>query len=272
MANTIGSVPIVVIGIVGVGFISSIMVFVAGGGPLAIVGGLISLLGCAGAVLIWKFGYIFIPLITQRANVILMDNEGYEIPPTQDVIIKKSNNLYYASAFLTIRIFESTVEKSEQENVVYSQYFERAISDLKFVTKITYLLYVEDVAEKRKDIETKRAEAQLRLSRERDKPQPDVIKIDRYERELAMWDVQLNKLIKGVKPMGVVAYAQTTAADISKEGAAARAKEQAKTLKTVLANSLNVEIEFLTGDQMLKCFEWERFYPITPADLEEAVA
>jgi len=38
-----------------------------------------------------------------------------------------------------------------------------------------------------------------------------------------------------------------------------------------LANALNVEVLQLTGDEMLKCFEWERFYPTTVKELEEAV-
>jgi hypothetical protein len=32
-----------------------------------------------------------------------------------------------------------------------------------------------------------------------------------------------------------------------------------------------VEVVHLTGDEMLKCFEWEKFFPTTPQDLEESV-
>jgi hypothetical protein len=155
--------------------------------------------------------------------------------------------------------------------MAYNQFFERAISNIKYVTKIAYLLYVEDVGEKRKTIETKRAEAQLRLARERDKSQPDVLRIDKYEREVAIWDAQLTKLIKGVKPMGVIAFAQTTAVGLSKDAAIASARSQANELKTVLANALNVEVVLLTGDEMLKCFEWDKFFPMSPQELEESV-
>ena len=43
-------------------------------------------------------------------------------------------------------------------------------------------------------IETKIAEAQLRLARERDKPDPDPLKIDRLEREFAHWDLVLKRV------------------------------------------------------------------------------
>lgn len=256
---------------IAVGFLGGIFALVGGGGLLSILGGLLAFTGSLLGVLFWRYGYIFIPLITTRAKIVMMSDMGYEIPPTQDVVIKNSNGIYYASAFLGLKIFESATEKTSEETMSYNQFFERAISNIKYVTKIAYLLYVEDVGEKRKLIETKRAEAQLRLARERDKGQPDVLRIDKLEREVAIWDNQLTKLIKGVKPMGVIAYAQTTSVGLSKEAAMAGARSQANELKTVLANALNVEVVNLAGDEMLKCFEWEKFFPTTAQEMEESV-
>jgi hypothetical protein len=261
-------------GSLGLGIIGLVFVFMFGQGSsgATIVGGLLSGFGAFATFLFWKYGYILVPLITERTNIIMRMEGGYEVPPSEDVIVKQSPEagVYYASAFLAIKVFESATEKTSEENIAYNEYFERAISNLKYVTKISYLLYVEDIGQKRKNIETKRAEAQLRLARERDKPEPDVLKIDKLEREVSHWDLQLNKLIKGVKPMGVVAYAMTTAAGVSKEGAIAATKAQAAELTTVLANALNVEVKWLKGDEMLKCFEWEKFYPTTPQELEES--
>jgi len=270
MPTAIGGAKSYIIGSIAVGIIGALLVSLPGG-PFVILGGFIACCGSLGAMLFWKYGYLLVPLITQKTNIVMITEEGYEIPPTQDVIVKNANGIFYASAFLGIKIFESATEKSQEENIAYSQFFERAISNLKYVTKIAYLLYVEDVGEKRKTLETKRAEAQLRLARERDKPQPDVLKIDKYEREAAIWDAQLARLIKGVKPMGVIAYAQTTAVGLSKDAAVAAARTQASELRTVLANALNVEVVSLSGDEMLKCFEWEKFFPATPQELEESV-
>ncbi len=265
------SSKIVTYACIGVGFFGGLMAILAGGGIFGLFGGLLAFLGSFLSILFWKYGYIMVPLITERTKIVMMSDLGYEVPPAQDVIVKTVNGLYYASAFLGIKIFESATEKSDQESIAYNQFFERAISNIKYVTKVAYMLFVEDVGEKRKMIETKRAESQLRLARERDKPQPDVLKIDKYEREVAVWDNQLTRLIKGVKPMGVVAYAQTTAVGLSKDAAVASARTQANELKTVLANALNVEVVTLTGDEMLKCFEWEKFFPTTPQELEESV-
>ncbi|MBD3210949.1 hypothetical protein GF318_06240 [Candidatus Micrarchaeota archaeon] len=255
----------------GVGIVGAIFSLAAGGSFFSLIGAFLCFVGTMGAALFWKYGYMIIPLITQRTNIIMMDRAGYEIPPSQDVIVKNVGGVYYASVFLGIKIFESTTEKASDDAIAYNQFFERAISNIKHVTKIAYMLYVEDVAQKRRNIEAKRAEAQLRLARERDKPQADPLTIDKYEREVAIWDMQLQRLIRGVKPMGVMAYAQTTATGLSKDAAIAAARSQSNELRTLLGNALNVEVTHLTGDQMLKCFEWEKFYPTSPQELEESV-
>lgn len=226
--------------------------------------------GALFAVLFYRYGYILVPLITQQSRIVVMTETGYEIPPTQDMIIKKSESgVYYATMFLGIRIYESASEKTLEENIAYNKFYERAISNLKFITKISYLLYVEDVTNKKKILETKRAEAQLRLSRERDKVDKDVLKLDRYEREIAKWELELVKLRRGLKPMGTIAYAMTTATGITKESAMAIVKNQANEIKAVLTNALNIEIDVLTADEMLRAFEWEKMLPITIQEIED---
>lgn len=257
-------------GCAGVGIFGGIMALV-GGGPIGIIGFLFAGLGSVAAVLFLKYGYMLVPLITQRTNMVLMTDTGYEVPPSQDVVLKKVGGLYYASAFLGIRVFESATEKTLEQNIAYNEDFERAISNIKYVAKVSYMLYAEDVGEERKKIETKKAEAQLRLSREREKTEPDVLRIDKYEREVGMWDSQLGKLTKGLRPMGVLAYAMTTASGVSKEAAMAGARAQARELKVTLSNSLNVQVEQLQADQMLKCFEWEKAMPPTPRELESSL-
>lgn len=240
-------------------------------GAIAIVSGILCVLGAVGAVALYKYGYVLVPLILQRGNVVQIMEGGFEIPPANDVILKNVNGIYYASKYLGVRIYESASEKSMDENIVYSEYFERAISSVKHVTKFAIMVYMKDISEHRSRIETKHAEAQLRLARERDKPDPDVLKLDRYEKEVAMWENQINKLTRGIKPMGVISYVMTSAVGVSKEAATAAASAQANELKATISNALNVQVDLLTGDEMLRCFQWEVMIPPTPQELEQAV-
>jgi len=255
------------IGVALLGAVGAVM----SGGIIGFFGAVIAGAGAICALLFYKYGYFLIPLITKFSKIIMVTDTGYEVPPSQDVIIKKIGNEYYATKFLGVRIYESAAEKSLEENVVYSQYFERAISSVKFVTKFCMMVYVKDMGDYRMKIETKKAEAQLKLSREREKPEPDILKLDRYEREAAMWEAEIEKLARGFKPMATVAYVMTTASGISKESAKAAVTSQANELRATISNALNCEVEALTGDEMLRCLEWEYVLPASSQELREQV-
>ncbi len=259
-------------GAAALGVLGAIGSFVSGGNAIfGFIFGLMCLIGSIGAIAFYKYGYILVPMLTQRGNIVQIMEGGYEIPPSNDVVIKNVGGAYYASKYLGVRVYESASEKTVEENMVYSEYFERAISGVKYVTKFAIMVYMKDISDHRSRIETKHAEAQLRLARERDKPDPDVLKMDRYEKEVAMWENQINKLTRGIKPMGLVSYVMTTAVGVSKEAATAAASAQANELKATVANALNVQVEILSGDEMLRCFQWEVMIPPTPQELEQAV-
>ncbi len=259
-------------GAAAIGLLGAMGSFIGGGNPfISFIAALLCMAGSAGAIIFYKYGYIAVPLLTQKGNIVQIMEGGWEIPPSNDVVLKNVGGVYYASKYLGVKIYESASEKSVEENMVYSEYFERAISSVKYVTKFAMMIYMKDISEHRSRIETKHAEAQLRLARERDKPDPDVLKMDRYEKEVAMWESQINKLTRGIKPMGLVSYVMTTAVGVSKEAAMASAAAQANELKATIANALNVQVELLTGDEMLRCFQWEVMIPPTPQELEQAV-
>lgn len=58
---------------------------------------------------------------------------------------------------------------------------------------------VASLQRKKELIEARKSEAQLRLERERNKPNPDIMRIDGHEREMAAWDKMLEKLDKKIE-------------------------------------------------------------------------
>ncbi len=221
--------------------------------------------------ILWKWGYLLFPYITQRSNIIEVHDGGWELTPAQDAILKRVGEEYYASVYLHIKMYRSTTEKTAEENIVYVDAFERAIAQLKYPVKIGTILYAKEISKYREDIETKRYEAQLRLSREREKSEADVLTLDRLEKEVAMWESQLNRIISGERPMGLIAYAMTTGVGVTKDAAVAVAKNQAAELKTLLANALNIEVSYLFGEDMKKCYEMEYQIPPTIREAEKFV-
>ncbi|PIT84148.1 hypothetical protein COU37_04775 [Candidatus Micrarchaeota archaeon CG10_big_fil_rev_8_21_14_0_10_45_29] len=256
----------------GFGLLGSLGAFISGGSGLIVpISALLSFFGGVLAVSIFKYGYIILPLITQKSKIVQIMAGGYEIPPAQDVILQKAAGIYYASAYLGVKIYESTTDKSAEENMVYSEYFERAISAVRFPVKFSMMVYVKDMSNHRMKLETRHAEAQLRLAREREKPDPDVLKLDRFEKEVSMYEMQINRLVSGYKPMGAITYVMTTAVGLSKEAATAAAKSQANELRATISNALNVQVVLLQGDEMLKCFDWEHIIPSSASSMESSV-
>lgn len=246
----------------------------------SLVGGLVALLSAvatgsalfsviaaalfAFSLLLWKYGYLLIPAITRATNLVEIRN-GYEISPTRDYIIKKVGDGYYATGFLEIRFYESAIEKDEEGKRTMFESFEKTIASLKYIVKISLLVSAIDLSKHIEDIKTKRSSAEAKKSK-LSGSSDDVIRLDR---EIAMWNRLLDRITHGERPVELLAFASTTAFGLTKEEAAARVRRQVKEVKTILSSSLGCDIRELVDLEMLKCFEWDLFFPTTSEDLRD---
>lgn len=219
-------------------------------------------------LILFKYGYWIVPFLTRRVRVINVIEEPYWITPTQDAVIKKVGNTYYASMFVHVKIYESTTEKSSEEKDAFMDLWERAVSSLKFVTKFCFNSYVKDLSKYKEIIEARKADAQLRLANEKGKPEPNKSTIDTIDKEIAMWDNITSKLTVGDSPISQITYIMTTGQGATEDIAMAEVKNQANEIKSTIATTLNAEVAVLTGDDMRRCFEWE--YLIPPVIREES--
>ena len=247
-----------------------IFIFVTGG-----VGQMTALIIIIAAALptiglvIFKYGYWIVPFLTRRVRVIDVIEEPYTITSSQDAVIKKVGSTYYASMFIHVKIYESTTEKSNEEKYAFMDLWERAVSSLKFVTKFCFTSYVKDLSKYKEIIETKKADAQLRLANEKGKPEPNEFTTETIEREISMWDNIISKLMVGDNPISQITYIMTTGEGATEDMALAAVKNQANEIKSTIATTLNAEVAVLTGDDMKRCFEWEHLIP--PVIREERV-
>ncbi len=208
------------------------------------------------SLFVWKYGYLLMPHFTKAANLVEVRG-NYIIPATRDCVLKKSRNGYYASKFLEIMLYESTIDKSEDEKHTLFSNFEKALGSLKHTVKINFLLSSIDVSKYADDIKTRRGEAEARKSK-LSSESPDAI---RFDREIAMWNRLLERLTSGERPMEIVTYASTTAFGATKDEAVARAKRQAQEIKTILSSTLSADVRELSDLDMIRCLEWEYFIP-----------
>ena len=217
------------------------------------------------SIVIWKYGYIVIPVVTKAGNIIEL-REGYEISPTRDYIIKKTENGYYSTKFLEIKFYESTMDKKEEEKSSMVESFERAISSLKYIVKISLLISAVDLSKHIDDIKTKRSSAESKKSKLTRENSDESVRIDR---EIAMWNRLLDRITHGERPVEVIAYASTTSFGLTKEEAVAKVRRQAKEIRTILSGALGSDISEMVDLDMLRCFEWDKFFPATQEELRD---
>ena len=219
------------------------------------------------SLLLWKYGYLIIPVITKATNIVEI-RDAYEIPPSRDYIIKKTSDGYYTSKFLEIRFYESSIDKNTEEKKTMFDSFERAVSSLKYIVKISLMISTLDLSKHIDEIKTKRGAVEARKAKE------SKIALDesmRMDRELAYWNRLLDRITQGERPVEVIAFASTTAYGLTRDEALARVSRQAKELKTILSSSLGCDVRELADLEMLKCFEWDFFFPTTQEEIKDAL-
>jgi hypothetical protein len=199
-----------------------------------------------------------------RGAKIIEIGRNFEIPPSQDLVVGKKAGSFLATAFLDCRLHESVSEKNPQERAPLGEMFEKAISSSGFPFKVCCLVCPLELKSELDEARAKRSLAETK--REKVSGGKHGAEAARIEREIAMWNRQIEKLTTGEKPLEVVFYLSTTAEGLTKDEAMGRARIQANELSIVVGSALSCEVAQLTGEEMKKCFWWEFF---TPTDLDE---
>jgi hypothetical protein len=216
---------------------------------------------------LWKYGYLFIPVLTKATNIVEVHG-NYEVPPTRDCIVKKMGGGYYASKFLEIRFYESSMDKDNEEKKLMFESFEKAISSLKYVVKISLMISAIDLSNHIDEIKTKRSSIETKKSKSVRLAADESMRVDR---ELAYWNRLLERITQGERPVEILAFATTTSFGLTRDEALSRVSRQAKELKTILSSSLGCDIRELNDLEMIKCFEWEQFTPTLQDDMRDEV-
>ncbi|MBD3390303.1 hypothetical protein GF415_05140 [Candidatus Micrarchaeota archaeon] len=218
------------------------------------------------SILLWKYGYIFIPFLTSAANIVEVRG-GYTIPPTRDCITKRVAGGYYASKFLEVKFYESMIDSEDADKANMIEAFEKSLASLKNVLKISLMVSAVDLTKHIDKIKAKRSAAE---SKRRRLP-PNSEELVRIDREIAMWNRLLERLTHGDRSLELTAFAQTTAFGVTREEAISKARRQAKEARTIISSTLGADVTELLDTDMIKCFEWSYFIPADSEQLRDEV-
>ena len=124
---------------------------------------ILAALSFVAAASVWRFGYLLKPIITKQAGII----EGFgkfEIPSSQDIIVKKQGDRYFASSYLLIKFPHSATEKTPEQISLMKQSYQRSISSISSVCKISNMVCPVDLTKYTDRIKENRSRAESRLS------------------------------------------------------------------------------------------------------------
>jgi len=228
---------------------------------------LLSIISFILGILIWRFGYFIGPMISSVFKISTKFGE-YELTPEQDIIIKKTDNGYYASMFLSIALKDSSTFKTEGQNLMLMQMFEKAITSLRGTTKISVIITNVDVSEFLEKLIEKRSLAEQKRSQLKQNSAQAAI----LDREIEAYNIQIKQISTGEKPMQVLAYAQVSAYAPTKNQVMQKVRNQAQQTLAVLANALATEVTILNGRDILSCFEWEIISPVSKTQIENELS
>jgi len=248
---------------VGLGAISALLAFSLNQ-PIIL---LISILSAIFIGLLVFLGNQTFPFLLFNRTLIF-DNLNYEIPGTLDVVVTKIGEYYYATRFLAVKLYQSASD--DPESVLTShKMFEQAVINFKRPFKLGYLVYALDISEKRKELEFQRSKITVQLQKAQEAPNPDALLIDKLRRERDYWNLQIQKLEKGLRPMEVLIYAAVSAEGINKDQAIAESLNYAQELRTLLENALRAEISLIKGPEIVKMIRSEYIIATNKELLEE---
>jgi len=217
---------------------------------------------------VWKYGQILVPLLTKGAHIVEA-GQGFEIPPSQDVILGRSGGNFLATCFLSAQLYRSSGESGSEGKKEMGRMFETAISSAGFPFRVCAMISPLDMKNELDEIRTKRSIAESRL--EKLGAKKGSAEAARAGREIAMWGRMLSRLSEGERPLEVSFYFSTTASGITKEEAHSRAMAQADELSVVLSSALSCEVSRLAGDGMKRAFWWDFFGPSSAEELRDSV-
>lgn len=216
-------------------------------------------------------GHILTPLITKMLNVTYYKGD-YVFPPGQEVVIKKIDNKYLAAKYILLNIQErEEISRSEERAVSYVQDIENALGVIEIPAKINFLIASKDVSKFREEKQSKVYELSLKIKREMEKGEPDIIKVDKWQKEKEAEENLLRRLAGGIKPVHNIAYLSLIGKGVTEKEAIDKVNAHAREIKAIISNSMNVETVDLIGEDMELCFELDFFPPHNNDNLKEMV-
>ncbi len=213
------------------------------------------------------YSYLIIPMFKQhRRKIVISTEEPYWLSSTEDSILKKEKGEYIATAYVSIPMYRSATEMSDEEKIDFSRQVSRLIgissdpirftAELYMMNKDSYIQMLRDAISAAEN-----EESQLLQSAEQS---PD---IDVVRGKIAMWRNVLESSSKAPS-MELVSYASISASGSKEYEAVSMVQQKAREVISGISTTFGVTPLIVTGREILKFVDPEQMAPFSTITTE----
>jgi hypothetical protein len=212
------------------------------------------------AALSRRYSYIIVPMLTQRRrNVVLSNEEPYRLSTSADSILQQHGDSYTATVYISIPLYSSSTEMSDDEKMAFTRQVSRLVGISKDPTRFTTSLYVMNkdtyIQQLRDTINNIEAE-ESNLVQE-GAPQA---KVERVRGKLSMWRKMLDH-VSETTSLELASFAAISAVGSKEFEAATIAQQKARELMAGIGTTMGVSPSIVTGNALLTFIEPEFLIP-----------
>ncbi len=208
------------------------------------------------------YTYLLVPILQQRKNKIVLSNEDpYWFSTSMDAIIKKKGDDFISTVYISIPLYKSATEMSDEEKIDFSMQVSRLVGLSKEPVRYTAEMfvmnkdsYIQTLRDKISTIETQESEV-LQKNQQG-------IKLERIKGQLSMWRNILDKVIK-TQSFELGTYVTVSAIGTKEFEAVSLAQQRAREMISGIGAIFGVSPILVTGKDILKYIEPEYLIPFS---------
>jgi hypothetical protein len=208
------------------------------------------------------YTYIIIPAFKQRSrNIVLSNESAYTLSPNKDAILKKMGDDAVATVYISIPLYKSSTEMTDDEKVSFAESVSRLVGLNKYPVRFTAQLYVMNkdsyIATLREVISKTETEQQELIQ-----SGADPKKLERVKGQLSMWRNMLDMV--GASPSyELESYVSISGIGSKEYEALSIAQQRATEVIAGIGATFGVQPAIVTGDQLLTFVEPEYLIPFS---------
>lgn len=214
------------------------------------------------------YTYLLVPIIQQRKrNIILSNEDPYWFSTSMDAVIRKKSDDFVATVYISIPLYKSATEMSDEEKIEFSMQVSRLIGLSKDPVRYTAEMFVMNKDAYIQSLRDRISEVETEESDIMQKTPVEPSKIARIKGKLSMWNNILDKVVR-TQSYELGSYVTVSALGTKEFEAVSLAQERARELISGIGAIFGISPIIITGKDILKYIEPEYLIPFSTVNEE----